>query len=197
MKLQDEIILKIKKMKYEAFTISDILELSNYDNLRKTLERMVSNKLIRRLIRGVYDIPTYNSKFKMFSSPSIDGVAKAIARNFNWDISPTGNFALNLLGLSTQIPSKYIYVSSGPYRSFILNGIEIEFKHATSKETYSFSAITHLIIQGFKELGKENINDDIIRKIKGNLSDEQIILICSEGKHTTKWIYENILKLRR
>lgn len=38
---------------------------------------------------------------------------KAIARKYNWTIAPSGNTALNLLGLSTQVPSKWKYVSYG------------------------------------------------------------------------------------
>ena len=83
MRLQNEILLKVDQLQLEAFTINDILELGTYDNLRKTLERMTKNNVIRRLIRGVYDVPKINKTFNMVSPPSIDGIAKALARSFN------------------------------------------------------------------------------------------------------------------
>ena len=49
-------------------------------------------------------------------------MAKAIARNYNWTIAPTGDAALNLLGISTQVPSKWEYVSSGPYKEYNIEG---------------------------------------------------------------------------
>lgn len=196
MKLQEKIIDKIEQLSIDAFTINDIIELGSYDNLRKTLERMTKDKVIRRLIRGVYDIPKYNKTFNMYTPPSIDGIAKAIARNFNWNIYPTGNYALNVLGLSTQIPSKYIYVSSGPYRKYDYEGNTIEFKHASLKETNSFSHNTNLVIQAIKELGKENTNSNNLKTIADNFSLEELDNICNESKNTTIWIYECIIRMR-
>lgn len=140
--------------------------------------------------------PKYNKTFNMFAPPSIDEIAKALARNFNWDIYPSGNYALNILGISTQIPSKYIYISSGPNRKYEYEGNIIFFKHATLKETNSFSYITNIVIQSFKELGKDNITDDIVKLIRQKFSSEEINLICEEAKKTTIWIYQNILRLK-
>ena len=196
MQLQGKIIDKIEQLDLNAFTINDIIELGSYNNLRKTLERMTKDKIIRRLIRGVYDIPKYNKTFNMYTPPSIDGIAKAIARNFNWDIYPTGNYALNVLGLSTQIPSKYIYISSGPYRKYVYEENTIEFKHASLRETNSFSYNTNLVIQAIKELGKENINYNNLKAIANNFSLEELENICNESKNTTVWIYECIKRMR-
>lgn len=196
MRLQNEILLKVDQLQLEAFTINDILELGTYDNLRKTLERMTKNNVIRRLIRGVYDVPKINKTFNMVSPPSIDGIAKALARSFNWNIYLTGNYALNALGLSTQIPYKYTYISSGPYRKYEYEGICIEFKHASLKETNSYSYNTNLVIQAMKELGEENIDLKTLDMIKSKFSKEEIEVICKESKNTTIWIYQNILRMR-
>ena len=197
MKLKERIICKVQSLHIDAFTVNDILELSSYDNLRKTLERMVKDNSIRRLIRGVYDIPKFNNTFGMFNPPSLDGIAKAIARNNNWNIYPTGNYALNILGLSTQVPLKHIYISSGPYRTYEYEGIVIEFKRASLKETNSYSYNTNLVIQAFKEIGKDNISDNVIKHISSKFSDEELDIICNEAQNTIVWIYEKIIKLRR
>jgi hypothetical protein len=41
-------------------------------------------------------------------SPDFDQVAQAFARKFNWRIQPSGDTALNLLGLSTQVPWRVV-----------------------------------------------------------------------------------------
>lgn len=196
MTIDKDILNRLKEQNISVFTINDIIDLGSYDNLRKTLERMTKSGTLRRLIRGVYEFPKYNKTFNMFAPPSIDEIAKALARNFNWDIYPSGNYALNILGISTQIPSKYIYISSGPNRKYEYEGNIIFFKHATLKETNSFSYITNIVIQSFKELGKDNITDDIIKLIRQKFSSEEINLICEEAKKTTIWIYQNILRLK-
>ena len=154
MTIDKDIINRLNEQNISVFTINDIIDLGSYDNLRKILERMTKSGILRRLIRGVYEIPKYNKTFNMFAPPSIDDIAKALARNFNLDIYLPG---INSLGISTQIPSKYIYISSGPNRKYEYDGNMIIFKHATLKETNSFSYITNIVIQAFKELGKDNI----------------------------------------
>ena len=196
MTIDKDIINRLNEQNISVFTINDIIDLGSYDNLRKILERMTKSGIFRRLIRGVYEIPKYNKTFNMIAPPSIDEMAKALARNFNWHIYPSGNYALNILGISTQIPSKYIYISSGPNRKYDYEGNIIFFKHATLKETNSFSYITNIVIQAFKELGKDNITDEIIKLIRQKFSSEQINLICEEAKKTTIWIYQNILRLK-
>lgn len=196
MTIDKDILNRLNEQNISVFTINDIIDLGSYDNLRKILERMTKSGTLRRLIRGVYEIPKYNKTFNMIAPPSIDDIAKALARNFNWDIYPSGNYALNILGISAQIPSKYIYISSGPNRKYEYEGNIIIFKHATLKETNSFSYITNIVIQAFKELGKDNITDEIIKLIRQKFSNDEINLICEEAKKTTIWIYQNILRLK-
>ena len=193
--LKDEIIELVNRNKYEAFSIKDVISLSSYDNLRKNLERMTKEGSIRRIIRGIYDIPKYNNIFNMYNVPSINGVANALARNFNWNIYPSGNAALNILGLSTQIPSKYIYISSGPYRKYECENIIIEFKHASQNETNSFSYNTNLIIQALKELGKDNVNDEVLSMISKKYSSIELNNIIEEAQNTTIWIYYKIKRM--
>ena len=196
MTIDKDILNRLNEQNISVFTINDIIDLGSYDNLRKILERKTKSGTLSRLIRGVYEIPKYNKTFNMIAPPSIDEIAKALARNFNWDIYPSGNYALNILGISTQIPSKYIYISSGPNRKYEYEGNIIFFKHATLKETNSFSYITNIVIQAFKELGKDNITDEIIKLIRQKFSSDEINLICEEAKKTTIWIYQNILRLK-
>ena len=97
MSVEKDILYRLNKQNISVFTANDIIDLTSYDNLRKSLERMTKAGIIRRLIRGVYEIRKYNKTFNTIAAPSIDEIAKALARNFNWDIYPSGNYALNIL----------------------------------------------------------------------------------------------------
>jgi hypothetical protein len=48
--------------------------------------------------------------------PSPDKIAQAIAKRDNARILPTGNYAMNLLGLSTQVPMNVVYLTDGSPR---------------------------------------------------------------------------------
>ena len=93
--LQKSILERISKENLGAFTSTDFLDLASYDAIRKSLDRLEDSKKIRRVIRGVYDKPSLNKTFNMFESPKIEDIAYAIARQNNWSICPTGNYALN------------------------------------------------------------------------------------------------------
>lgn len=65
-------------------------------------------------MRGVYYYPRYSELIQEYETPSPNKVTEAIARKFNWTIAPCGDTALNMLGLATQVPAKWSYISDGP-----------------------------------------------------------------------------------
>ena len=197
MNIQEQIINEINSKNLLAFTISDFIHLGEYESIKKAMQRLTASKSIRRISRGIYDKPNFFNKLNMFSSPNINEIAKAIAREYNWNICPSGNYALNLLGISTQVPSKYVYISDGPYKLVKIGNNEIYFKHNNKKEIANYSYKTLLVIQALKSLGKDNITDKIRTKIKDNLSYEDMQKLLNEGKTTSIWIFEEIKKIAR
>ncbi len=193
--LQDEILKRIGKENLGAFTSSDFLDLASYSAIRKSLDRLEDCGKIRRVIRGVYDRPNFNKRFNMLESPNIEAVAFAIARQNNWWICPSGNYVLNKLGLSTQVPAQYVFVSNGPYVSYLIDGTRLIFKRTTSKEITSFSYITQLVIQAIKTIGRENILLDDILHLRKVLDSNDKKTLFIEGRRTSIWIYEVIKKI--
>ena len=73
-------------------------------NIEKALSTLARKGTIRRVYRGMYDYPKYSELLGRQLSPDHEQVALAFARKFNWRILPSGDAALNLLGLS-YLPS--------------------------------------------------------------------------------------------
>lgn len=119
-------------------------------------------------------------------------MAHAIARNFGWTIVPCGDTALNLLGLSTQVPAVWSYVSDGTYKEYSYDNTTIKFKRTTNKEISKLSSKTALVIQALKTLGKEYISDETIAKIKSETTDDERETMLTEAQYATAWIYEII-----
>ena len=101
----------------EVFIISDFSDIADTTVVRKVLSRLEEDGRIRRIMRGVYDRPEYNDFLGEYIEPVPDKVAHALARNFGWTIVPCGDTALNMLGLSTQVPAVWLYVSDGTIKS--------------------------------------------------------------------------------
>ena len=193
--LQDAIIKRMMRSKFGAFSISDFIDLAGHDAVRKTLDRLEDNGQIRRVIRGIYDRPKFNRRFNMFEAPRVEEVAKALARQYNWTICPSGNLSLNLLGLSTQVPARYVFVSNGPYATYMIEGTELIFKHTNNREISSFSFITQLLIQAIKTIGRENVLLDDILHLRRFLKPREKSILIKEGKKTSIWIYEVIKEI--
>lgn len=178
-----------------VFTASDFSHIAPINTVRQCLSRLEKSQQIVRIIRGVYYQPAYSELLQEYEAPSPHHVAMALARNFGWTIVPSGTAALNMLGLSTQVPAHWSYVSNGPYRSFSFGNITIEFRHCSSKEISGMSDKTALVIQAIKVLGNGNLDEGNIQRIRRILSAEEKARLLTEARHTTAWVYENIKRI--
>lgn len=177
-----------------AFVASDFTDIADYQNAKKCLLRLEGEKRVRRVLRGVYDKPYFSSILNEFSAPDLEEIARAIARNYSWQIAPTGVTSLNLLGLSTQVVSAIEYYSSGQYKNYEVGKMEIRFIHRSSKELLNLSYESALVVSAIKELGPE-IDEGHIVKIKSRLSDKSKARLLEESARVTKWIYEVIKRI--
>ncbi len=194
----NEITNRIKRAeKGSVFVAADFSDIAENKKIATILARIENIGMIRRVIRGIYEKPDFNEFLGEYIAPSPNNVAKAIARNFGWTIVPCGDTALNALGLSTQIPTIWLYVSDGPYKSYSFDNTTIEFKHTTNKDISKFSYKTSLIIQALKALGKENIDDSVIAKLRSLLTDKEKTEMVLEAKTATAWTYEYIKTICR
>lgn len=186
----------IKKMPQGmAFSVSDFTNDFSYELVKKSLQRLEKEGKIRRIIRGVYDRPSFSKIINEYSVPFPDEVAKALARNYNWKIAPTGNVALNALGLSTQVVANWNYISSGPYKKYNIGNIMLEFIHRSNKELLNMSEKTLILIQALKAIGRNGIDDNIIKKLNNKYTNQEKKVILEEAKNTVIWIYEIIKKI--
>ena len=162
---------EIKKLpEGKAFIVADFSDSASNDNIRQIFSRLENNKEIRRILPGIYDKPRFSEILQEEIGPDINSVAEAIARKNNWKIAPDGNTALNLLGLSTQVPANWSYITSGPSNSYKIGNITISFSHRADKILSGMSYKTILVIQSLNALGKENVTGGIISQLAKKMS---------------------------
>ena len=187
---------KINQSEYGTVYVAvDFVDISDKTNINAYLARLAEEGLIRRVMRGVYYKAEYNEMLGEYVTPTVDNVAQALARNFGWTIVPCGDVALNILGLSTQVPATYVYVSDGTYKEYTFHDITIQFKRTTNREVSKLSYETALVIQALKALGKDQINDSVITRLQSILTAEEKATMLSEAKTATAWIYDYIKQI--
>ena len=179
----------------KVFINNDFLDIAGNETVRRTLNQLVSENKIKRVINGFYYNPIYSELIGEYEAVSIHELALAIARKYNWNIAPYNSTALNLLGLSTQVPTHYKYISSGRYKEYKIGDTVLEFKKVNPGEIANMSLKTATVIQAIKSLGKENITSEVIQKIRENLSEKERIDLMNESKSVPAWVYEVIREI--
>ncbi len=181
-----------------AFSSSDFICDFSRDCIDKALSELTKKNKIRRIARGIYDYSKYSELLNRELSPDIEQVAFAYARKFNWTIEVSGDTALNILGLSTQIVGKYTYLSNGPNKEYIIfENIVLEFKKSALKNIGFKYKESSLIVQALRSLGKEHITDKVISKIRGQIDEKMYDKILKDTKTSTYWVYETIKQICR
>ncbi|MGL5112642.1 MAG: DUF6088 family protein [Flavobacterium sp.] len=167
------ILLEIKKYRRGVlFFTENFIATNNAKTVNKTLERLAASGEIARVALGIYTRPKKSRLFG-FVLPSAEEVVQAIAKRDKARIVPTGYLALNQLGLSTQVPTKLVYLTDGAARSILLGKQTIVLKKATPKNLSAKGTISGLVIQALKAIGKNKIRPEEENKMIRVLQQEK------------------------
>ncbi|WNY24271.1 hypothetical protein MmiHf6_16010 [Methanimicrococcus hongohii] len=183
----------------EIYIPSDFADIANRNAVDKALSRLTAEGTLCRIMQGIYERPRYSPFLKEYVVPSPEKVAQAIARKNGWTIVPWEEIALNILGLSTQVPAVYIYASDGPTKKYEYEGkfnkITLEFRRTPRKDIANMSYKTALVIQAQKARGKDRIDERFIRTVSKKMTQDEMIKALEETKRSTAWIREGFIKI--
>jgi hypothetical protein len=178
-----------------AFMAKDFLDIASRGTVDMTFSALLRDRVIRRVRRGLYDVPKVNPDLGGTLSPDIDQAARALARRHRWTIVPEGAWAANLLGLSTQVPAKIIYLSDGPNQKVQLGRRTIHFKHARPHILGQEQGMTALVIQALRYIGKQGLDDALIRRLRSLLPEAEKRRLVKAARFGVDWIYETSKKV--
>lgn len=170
-----------------CFTPMHFLGLGSSESIRYALSHLQKQKVIRRLAQGVYDYPKEHEVLGVIP-PDLNQVAKAIAEKNGVQIQPAGAHAANLAGLSEQVPGRVIFLTEGPSRKVKIGNQEIVFKKTTKKIMSSAGTREGLIIQAFKNFGRDRIDDAIRARARKFLEASSEKEIRKNLKFAPAWI---------
>lgn len=178
-----------------SFSQKDFMDIGGRSPVDNALVNLCNKGTIRRVIRGLYDYPKYSELLEQQISPDLDQVARALARKFGWRIQPGGAAALNILGLSTQVPAKVTYLSDGPDKKYEIGNTTLYFENTALKDSGFKLTESSLVVQALKTLGQEHITDDTVQKIRLLFTPELRRKILKDTRTTAGWISDIILKI--
>lgn len=171
----------------------DYMGYGSSDAVRKALDRLENKQIIVRVAQGIYVRPKI-SKLIGPLVPSAEEVAEAIAKRDRIRTIPTGSYALNALGLSTQVPMNIVLLTDGSPREIKVGKRKIRFKKTTPKNLLAKGKISRLVIQALKEIGNGKVTTEEEIKIIGLLKKEDTKDLLHDIALAPVWIQKIMRK---
>ena len=183
-----------KSSRGEFFFADDFVKYASSDNIRKILSRLEHENLIERLAHGIYIKPKKDPLLGTIY-PNIEEIAKHIAKRDKARIAPTGVMALYLLGLTTQVPLKVVYLTDGSQREVKIGNRTIKFKRTVPKNFAIKDELLHLIVQAFKQKGQQEITEEFLKTVKQAVKKLDEKLMQNQLIYAPVWIQKQITNL--
>lgn len=191
----DRIEQKVRQLRPGSIVFTE--DFQNYGSsgaVKVALHRMVKKGFLKTMARGIYVKPQFSELLKQDVLPSAEKVAKAIAKRDKARILPTGTYAQNILGLSTQVPLKLVYLTDGSPRKITIGNRTIQFKKTTPKNLALKGEISKLVVQALREIGKNKATEQELQKINELLKKEDIKDLKHDITLAPQWIAEVMAK---
>lgn len=183
-----QVLAEIKKRhRGRIFFPGDFNHLGNYDGVKLALSRLAKEEVIVRLGNGIYCYPKTDPELGLLL-PSMETIAAAIARRDKIKIKPTGDDALNKLGLSTQVPMKPVYLTDGPSKVISIGEHTITFKGTTSKRMAIKPNFVGMVVLAMEEIGNGNMTADesaLLQRSLQKVPNDEILKVV---KDAPSWI---------
>jgi len=186
---------KITKLKPGTIVVQeDFRAHGSATAINMALSRLTSKGKITRLAHGIYYKPKKDPLLGELL-PSAHQVADTIARKNRIQIRPSGMYALHKLGLSTQVPTRMVYLTNGQRREIRIGKTVIIFKPTTAKKMALKGPISSLVIQALEELGTLDLSEEVQQRLMDFLYKENPVLLKNDLALAPAHIYDFVFHL--
>ena len=194
--VNNKIVGYIKRNRHgKIFFADEFRKFGSNEAVRQTLSRLCKKDFLIRLSAGIYLYPQHD-KLIGIVYPSIESIAKIIAKREKTRLIPTGAYALNALGLSTQVPARVVFLTDGTARIVkVGKRATVKFKRTVAKNLSYKGKISLLAISALREIGKNNATDEQLQKVKEALLHEKWENVRHDANLAPVWISKIIFKL--
>lgn len=188
-----EQILELANQLPEGMPIAakGLLHLGNRAAVDQALSRLNERGQLIRAGRGVYLAPV-QSRFGS-RPPSVELTVEAIALQRGETIVSSGATAANSLGLTTQVPIRSVYLTSGRSRKICLGEQVIEFRHAPRWQLALAQRPAGQAVRALAWLGPEKA-EEALEILKGKLPKETLLELVAAIPQLPAWLASSVGK---
>jgi len=192
MSMSDRILQRLKRAEPDrVFTRSDFLDLGSTDAVGMALQRMVTAGKLRRVGRGLYDIPRKHPLLGELSASS-DAVAAAIARRDGIRLQPTEAAAANLLNLSEQVPARIVYHTDRRRRTIKIGQRTIEFRERSRRKMAAAGRAGGLVMAALRSLGRRHVTPEHLAHLQELLKPSDRRRLLKDLRLAPAWMHPHM-----
>ena len=193
--VEDKILRRIRgKPKGWVFTANDFWDIGSAETTRKALKKICDRGRINRIARGLYYNPRMHPKLGVLP-PTPEDIVAAIKTKQHTKTQPTGAYAANILGLSTQVPGKVIFLTDGPDKQQKVGNRTIQLKNRSPRSMAGAGHITGLFIQALKHIGEKRFTERHLKILRNRLEPKQKKRLEKDIRLAPGWIAAVVRKL--
>lgn len=149
---------KYRKMKDKSLIFASDFAEYNQEYIGDLLAAYMKDGRLVRLANGVYLKTTVTRFGPVYPSPT--EIAEAIARRDHAQVLMSGLAAENYFGLSTQVPMKVVFLTSGSARKLTVGNTEIEFKRGVPRNFAFRDRTMATLCQALKSIGNGHVTEE-------------------------------------
>ena len=169
----------------------DFLDLGSPHSVGMALMRLVRSGALRRLARGLYDVPRQHALLGELQ-PTADEIAQALSRRDGTFVQPAQAMAANLLNLSEQVPARAVYETDGPSRTVKVGSLTVQLKHRPPRQVRSASPMSNLVFAALRSVGKDNVNEVRVAHLRETLSAKDRAALLKDLPLAPAWMHPHL-----
>jgi hypothetical protein len=170
----------------------ELLHLGNRAAIDQVLSRLIARGTLLRAGRGVYVLPV-ESRFGT-RAPTAVKMIEGLANQRGETIVSHGAAAANALGLTTQVPMRAVYLTSGPNRRLKLGAQTVELRHAPIWQLIFPGSAAGEAVRALAWLGPEKAGE-AIPKLRVKLMPSELKEVISARSRLPTWMAKEISAL--
>ncbi len=170
----------------------ELLHLGNRAAVDQVLSRLVQRGALLRAGRGIYVLPV-ESRFGT-RAPSAAKMVEGLANQRGETIASHGAAAANALGLTTQVPMRVVYLTSGPSRRLKLGAQIIEFRHTPMWQLMFPGRAAGEVVRALAWLGPEKAGE-ALRKLRTKLPPSELQEVAAARGRLPTWMAREVSAL--
>lgn len=171
-----------------VFVPVEFLALGSRGAIDVALHRLVFRGAIRRIGRGVYDLPKHHRVLGLLT-PSAYTIAKALAGRDGLKLQPSGSYAANLLGLSEQVPAKVVFLTDGSTRAVRVGATTIQLRRTTPRNMATAGRLSGTLIQALRAIGRKHVTPKRVAHLKRTLPAAERRALLKDLRFAPAWMH--------